>query len=180
MRSRDPRARRGFTLLELLVALTVGLAAIAMVRSQVADLIGIARALPDRSWRSDSVANAPRLLRDVLTHADGLVDTTKRIRGDSVALLLMAWCPTADMLPQACSASLVLDTRAPRATLALRVQGRTLAAIPAARDAALLYLTDVEPTRRWVERWPASVAPPRAVALVAGGDTVVFPIGPVR
>ena len=181
VRSPRPRARPGFTLLELVVALGVGALALLAARSALVQIAGAADVALAVAQAADREANAERLLRATVGQLETGVQPERAFAGDEHAATFATWCdvPSGQHVP--CRARLAADSAGgrPVLTLTLTVAGRpdTVVLRKATQSIALRYLTTPEAGGRWVPFWPPAITPPLALGVVADADTLVLRIG---
>lgn len=166
---------RGFTLVEVLVALTVG----GMAVSAAAALIGVlnerASAIAAAHARMDRDANAERILRGLWRN---LRLAPEGLRGDALSVAIRSWCETADGWLEACVAHLEVQRRDDASSLMLRLVGtriQTLHLFPGAERMAFRYLSEVRYGGTWSSSWTEQVLP-IAVGLIVDRDTIVLAV----
>lgn len=178
------RSRRGLTLLEMLVALSIsGLAILGgvMLLDQVDD--SDAR-IVEESMRDATVANGDRLLRRLLVDAHSTTDTVDRFRGDERNASYLTRCDTPSGWSEPCRARLSIDSIGDSSAVVIetdrgeRFEVRRVAGIGGGTLRYLGHSSD--PDSAWVRRWTTSIELPAAIALVVWPDTTIWPLGSVR
>jgi prepilin-type N-terminal cleavage/methylation domain-containing protein len=171
------RARRGFTLLEVVVALALGATVVLGARALFGVLGASGERIARESAAADERANGERLLRSLLwqaetgVHGDGF-------RGDDSSLHFSTWCRAARGWTERCRIDLGVATLGRDAVVtAILPHGDTLLLWRGRAPAGLRYLDATNGGDRWVPEWGSDLTLPAAVAIVSGGDTLVFLAG---
>lgn len=170
--------RRGFTLIEVVVALMIGGMALS---AAVALLTGLARRVDEvraAGAAEDRDANGERLLRSLLANLRGSVDTLPLLVGDSSRIAFRTWCETGEGWLRPCDAELRVAQTEAVTQFQLTLSGNdttTIALSNYARDvhAGFRYLLDPAHGGTWLTSWSRRAAP-GAVATIAGSDTLIF------
>lgn len=180
--SRDPRAGlqdcSGFTLLELMIALTIGATLVLGARALLVQLADSADRVVDAAAVADRAANAERLLRDLVAQAALDEGDGARFTGDERASRFVTWCDVPAGWKERCLVTIGV-VRSPNG-LAL-VAGFPDGDVVVLRDglatATLRYLYRAEGGGVWLPSWNSTVAIPLAVGAVLEGDTLILRIG---
>ena len=173
------RSRRGFTLLELILAMSlVGAAMLAgvLLIDQLND--GAARIVA-QSADTDREANGARLLRRLIFEAHTSADTTRPFAGDVRSLSFISWCDVPGGWREPCHVTLSIDERGDSSAVAADFSpGGPLVLKREAGHRAWAYLDASPRDTVWATHWSSGTTLPAAVALLAGSrsDTVVFPV----
>ena len=176
----QPRKRAAFTLLELMIALSLGALLLIAGRLLFEQLDLAAETLRREAARADEAANGSRLLRALVSTAEAGSDTTQRFSGDERNATFATWCEVPAGWLERCTAHLGLTTSADSTVLAVTIGSGT--AFPIWRTgnpAHLRYYGHSGGSLGWLKSWGTSIAAPLALALVteSAGDTVVVPVG---
>lgn len=172
-------SRRGFTLIEVTVALVIGGMALSAAAALLNGLSARADQIRSAGARVDRDANAERLLRNMLANLRGSGDSTLTVTGDSGSVTFQAWCETVEGWFRPCSAHVTLERDSTSVEFRLALTGggaedRSMVFRRGAKaPAGLRYLRDVTHGGTWVNRW-TEVVVPTAIALFAGTDTLVL------
>jgi prepilin-type N-terminal cleavage/methylation domain-containing protein len=172
-------SRRGFTLIEVTVALVIGGMALSAAAALLSGLSSRAEQIRSAGARVDRDANAERLLRNLLANLRASGDSTLTVRGDSGSVTLQAWCATVEGWLRPCRARLGLERDSTSVEFRLELTGggaenRSVVFRQGARvPAGLRYLRDAAGGGTWVSRWTEVVAP-SAISVFAGADTLVL------
>lgn len=177
-----PRSRGGFTLIEVLLALTLGAVTVLLAHAVFGAVAGGGRTLVMTRQRLDREMNARRWLAATFWSVE--TDSVARFEGRSTELAFTAWQQTASgwfvrrriSLGQAGERFVASVTPGDRITLADSV-----------RDVAVDYLLEPGLNGRWVREWVSPTAPPFAIRVRLGRrvassgeshtDTLLFLIG---
>lgn len=167
---------RGFTLIEVTVALVIGGLAISAAAALLLALDERAGALAAARVRVDRDANAERLLRH-LTDNLILQDSAPTLRGDARHLSFHSWCETPAGWLGRCNVRLTIAPRGDEQTLVLELDGVAdqIIKLRTARALVFRYLSDARHRGRWTERWSATVLP-HAIAVIGDRDTLLLPL----
>ena len=176
------RSRRGLTLLEMLVALSIsGLAILGgvVLLDQVED--SDARIVDD-SVRDATAANGDRLLRRLLVDAHSTTDTVDRFRGDERNASYLTRCDTPSGWSEPCRARLSVDSIGDSSAVVVETdRGERFEVRRVAGIGTLRYLhRGSDPDSAWVRRWTTSIELPAAIAFIVWPDTTIWPLGSVH
>ena len=179
------RRRHGVTLLELIIALAIsGLAMLGCV--MLFDQLDDAHAHIARDRAADATAgNGDRLLRRLLIDAHTTIDTAERFRGDERNASYLSLCDMPSGWPESCRVTLSLDSLRDSSVIVANIsysehteERFDVRRTPGA--ATFRYLDLSARDSSWVRKWATSIALPGAIAVVAGNDTTVLPLGSAR
>jgi prepilin-type N-terminal cleavage/methylation domain-containing protein len=174
------KARAGFTLLEVMVALTVMGVVLVGARTLLGQIADDADRITAASADADREANAEALLRTVAGRLElsPPADGNAGFEGTPRGMRFHTWCEVPDGWLERCRASLGFVETNGEPLLALRLStGET---VPLRRGFAageLVYLRDAAAGGDWVRDWGASLTAPLAVGVVIDGDTAIVAIG---
>ena len=168
--------RRGFTLLELSVALMLGGMVLLGARALLDSLAAADEQLTRAVSRDDGVVNGERMVQAVVLNASTGNDSTARFTGDRTGAEFESWCTVPAGWQERCRVR--LELRGGDGTLVFSMADRKEAVVwRRGAPAELRYLDAMAPGRSWVPRWPSSITLPAAVGVVAAGDTLVLLVG---
>ncbi len=170
--------RRGFTLIEVTIALVVGGMALSAAVALFTGLGERADQIRAAGARVDRDANAERLLRSLWTNLRPSDDSSPIVSGDSTVVEFSAWCESVEGWLRPCRARLAIDHdgRGSQFTLVLAAAA-TMTMKFWHRDHGLeriRYLRNAENGGHLVTNW-RDIVPPLAIVVIAGTDTVMFP-----
>jgi len=174
-------ARPGFTLVEILVALVVGGAAILGARSVLGALADHSDRVAAAAATADRAANGERVLRALL--GDLEIGSTKDVTfgGDEGEAQFATWCPTASGWKERCTVRLVvLQADSIGATFTVASVLSTGEILPLVeRDALpkIQYLRDAANGGAWFRTWGAGITAPLAIGILTERDTLIIRIG---
>lgn len=173
--------RGGFTLIEVLVALTLAAMVVGAVRGLVEVLGDHALVTAARAREIDSDANAERTLRGLLGSAELATMDDERFDGTSSTANFMSWCAVPRGWRERCRVELafeqvqgIADSVALIGTLST---GERLRFRAGRGPGSIRYLGSARDGGTWFVAWRHSMAPPPAVAVVFGTDTLVVRVG---
>ena len=178
---------RGFTLVELLVALTIGALVVLLAHRTFAVASDLAGRVATRRGAHDRDMNARRFLAQAFGSLEVGLMTYGGFRGLSDDVTFATWLPAADDTVRRHRVRIAATHEGVIALVApLRANGvtapDTLRLFPGAHDVAFDYLLDFGADAAWVREWQSPVSAPLAVRLriVRGeaADTLLFAIGP--
>jgi prepilin-type N-terminal cleavage/methylation domain-containing protein len=175
------RSRSGFTLIELLAALSIsGLAMLGgvMLVDQVTDS---GARIVRRGRLTASEGNGPRVLRQLLLDARVTADSADRFRGDEHLAEFSTLCQQPGGWMEQCRVSLSIDRRQDTSVImATMPTGENLEVTRRPAGAELRYFDAMRGDSAWTQRWPLSITMPVAIGVVAGNDTLIYPLGTAR
>lgn len=182
MPTRDPRgvpaARSGFTLIEVLVAMTIAgmllLGARALL-DQLAD--GAERTIQSAdTWDRD--ANAERMLRRLVMQVEAAHEGSAGVVGSEEAARLTTWCEAPAGWRERCTVTIGFIPAGDELALAILLPGGALVeARRGVRAGALRYLYSADDGGIWLRSWTSEVSTPLALGVLIDGDTLVVWIG---
>ena len=175
------RSRPGLSLLELLIALSISGFAIlggVLLLDQVND--SAVRMTADR-LADARAGNGDRLLRRLLTDARSTTDSAQRFIGDEHNASYLTRCDTPSGWSELCRATVRLDSLRDSTVVVAEMNGEEHYEVRRIAGAATFRYLDLSAHDfAWVHRWATSIALPGAIAIVAGADTTVLPLGSAR
>lgn len=172
------RRDRGFTLVELLVAITLGALVTLMAHRVLTGLLDGSERLVERQAALDRASNARRALaRWVGSLAVGPGEADAFLGGRE-RLAFTTWVEDAEGWPV--GVRVVLERR-DGALAAMGVRPEPFALVDSVRGLALDYLLAHGADQRWVREWISTASAPEAVRLriysATGADTLLLLVG---
>lgn len=182
----DPRSRverrRGFTLVELLVALAIGAIVLLGARLMVEGVADGARRIVRQAARTDRDANAERVLRTVVAALDATTTGTS-FGGDEREARFTSWCDVPGGWQERCSVTLAIGGGTGTGDSAARTLILTLSGAEPLRIRAgfvhggLRYLDAAHDGGQWFGTWEAGLTVPIAIGAILDADTLIFKVG---
>jgi prepilin-type N-terminal cleavage/methylation domain-containing protein len=178
-RSRRPAAgREGFTLIEVVVALTLAALLMLGARALFEQLGAHAEALVGAAADADREANGDALLRALVGAAETSPDPERRFEGTEEGVRFSTWCESPGGWLERCAVTLGFVHADTARVLALEAgAGDPVVLRRGFRDGHLIYLRAPEEGGSWVRGWSSVAITPLAVGVVVDGDTAILRIG---
>lgn len=172
--------RGGFTLIELLVALSIGAVVLVSARALLDGLASHARTTVRAMHDADTEGNGERLARQVAGNLILAADPAPSFIGTETESAFDAWCPAARGGLERCRVQLALRSSVTEPGVVLNLSTGTVVDLLRGANAHLRYLSDAAEGGHWQEVWRQPQTPPLAIALNAGGRSLVLRIGERR
>lgn len=175
----SPRPRiAGFTILELIVALTVGALVISGARLLLDALSTAAMRLAGEATVNDHRANGERWLRRVVYGIETGTTPGGTFGGDSSSSHFISWCLTPAAWYERCRISLrVVADDTLHGLSAVTSRGDSLMPLLSQHAVSLRYLLTPEQGGIWAKTWSDGPSTPRALGIIAGADTMILRLG---
>lgn len=170
---------KGFTLVEVVVALAVGGLVVLGAAGLFLQLAGGADRVQALAWRADREANAERLLRDVVGRIEPSAGREPSLVGDRRSARFSSWCDVPPGWQERCAATLSVRRASNGRAYALLLElstGESVELLDDRSPADLLYLTDPARGGTWLTEW-RSVTTPLALGIARDADTLILRIG---
>jgi prepilin-type N-terminal cleavage/methylation domain-containing protein len=169
--------RRGFTLVEVVVAFAIGtvvvLGARALLEALGAQTARVAAAARD----ADADANGERLLRALVGRLE-IGAPSDTFGGDERSARFSSWCQAPRGWQERCRVTLGVEQAADGVAVVTRLStGETVVLKRGRRTEGLRYLVDAASGGRWFVRWGEGVTVPQAIGILVDGDTTIVRIG---
>lgn len=181
------RPRRGFTLLEVIVAIAVGSLVVLGARTMLEIVADGGHATHEAAIAADRTANAEAELRRLLRELEVGTEQAIRFSGAPDETRFSTWCTVAGGWVERCRATLAIEASTEGSALvatlstADRSAAERLELRPGLERAELLYLSDATLGGRWFRVWGEGITAPLAVGLVVDSaersDTTILRIG---
>ncbi len=170
--------RDGFTVVELLAALTVSILIVAGARGLLATLHDSGSRTQLRTLSHDTSQAGTLLLRDLFANASASGDTARVFVGASRAVLFDTWCDSRFGGSERCRVEVAILESPNGVTVSVRSGIETPISVPLTpAPVALIYLERSPSTARWLSEWGRSLHVPAAVGVLLRHDTLVFGVG---
>ena len=168
------RDARGFTLLEVLVALTVAAVVLLSAHWMAGAVADATERVAAEGGDADALANSERLLRRLAATAEPAAGAP--FRGNPRIMRWSTWCDTAAGWQERCTVKLAMVRRGAGTALLLSLpQGRLMVVRGAFQRGEFRYLAAAGGRGSWTGEWAAS-SPPHAVAAEMDSDTLILPM----
>jgi len=158
----DGARRAGFTLVEVLVALTIGSVVVLVAHQLFAAVAREGKSLTEARVTLDRASNARRWLTAAFLSLDGGTQGASGFEGRADHVAFGAWLLTPDGWFERRDVSLGLSTGR---LLATAPPNQTLALMDNVQDLALDYLLEPGLDARWVREWVSPVSAPLAIRM---------------
>jgi prepilin-type N-terminal cleavage/methylation domain-containing protein len=176
--SRSRREPRGFTLIEIVVALVVSAIVMLGARAMLGEVGDDALRISAETRRLDSEANGERSLRALVRQLDLNSGDLSQFAGDPRRVSFSSWCDVPSGWQERCAVTLTLERRAGANALVIRTsKGGALVVRDRVGAGELRYLTTVTSGGEWIRVWGAGITAPLAIGVILDGDTLIVPIG---
>jgi prepilin-type N-terminal cleavage/methylation domain-containing protein len=176
-RSSSRTRRTGFTLLEVVVALSVGSLIVLATHELFRVVVDSAERVPAAARSTNRVRNGERLLQELFARVEIGIDSASRFAGFPHDVRFDSWCSAAGGWLERCTVALALVTHGDSVSLdGVWGQQRTRFAT-ASGSGRFRYLRSAELGGAWLERWGDAISAPLAVEVHLGGRTIFLRIG---
>ena len=169
-------SRTGFTLVELLLSLALSGVVLLVARAVLSTLEDGEARIARAAAEADAVANADRLLRDLL--ANTARTSVDPFVGATTAVSFSSRCPTSGGWSAPCRVRLALAATGPTRLLRLQIDDQP--PLDLAIDSpvsALIYQERDVHTASWSVVWDRQLFAPNALGMLRGSDTLFFAVG---
>lgn len=171
-------ARRGFTLLEVMVALVVSGIVLVGAHALLASLADGAARITSAALAADREANADRFLRSLFHRLEVGADNSARFGGDERGVRFSTWCDVPAGWLERCSAAVQIDTSAGELALtAVLSTGEVIMVRSGFSRGVLRYIADPSGRGVWFPVWGVGISAPSAVGVILDADTLILRIG---
>ena len=181
MRQSKRRTRHGFTLIELIAALSItGIALLGgvLLLDQLTDSSGRIVSSGSDAARE---GNSDRVLRHLFLDARITADSADRFRGDQGSMDFSTMCARPGGWIERCRATIAVDRRPDTSVVVAALStGERLQLIRLVGPIELRYFDVSASDTSWRNVWAISITRPAAIGFVGSSDTVVFPLGTER
>lgn len=174
MPHRRTSPRGGFTLLEVMVALTLSAGIILTGRLLLEQMGETGRAIVARSDAQDSVLAREETLRNLFRNIEVGPGDSVTFGGTERAMKFWSWCDSAGGLRGRCAVSVTVDTVL---TVRSSTAEQPVVLLRGDSPGVFRYLNDARNGGQWYRAWGTGILVPLAVAVIFGTDTTVLRIG---
>lgn len=173
--------QRGLTLFEIIAALSLAGFVMLGGRMLLDQLSDSGLRIGRESAEAAREGNGERLLRRLLRDAVVPPDSARRFRGDTLGMEYHGRCEASGGWLESCVVKLAVDLEDDSSLVIAELSARApLVLRRLAGRAQFRYYDPSRPDSSWVVSWGTSVSLPKAVGLLVAGDTLLFPVGPLR
>jgi prepilin-type N-terminal cleavage/methylation domain-containing protein len=172
-------SRRGFALMELIVAITLSGIVLLGVRALWESLAGSVDRMRVRASTEAESANGERLLRSLVGRLEVGTEQSHEFAGDERQATFTTWCDMPAGWQERCDAMLVIepDTGDAAQLVARLSTGETIALKRGFHSGVLRYLNDPVGGGIWFRIWGHGITAPLAIGVIIDGDTAIVRIG---
>lgn len=172
---------RGFTLLEVIVALSIGALVVMGTRALIEGLHAHTVRLLSVSNSSNAAANAEHVLRTLVGNLALASTDASSFEGDAREARFTSWCDVPEGWQELCAVHLSVEGETGHVRLLATLStGERLTVRDSADTATLLYLGSSADGGHWFVKWTHSLMPPLAIGLISDGDTLLARVGERR
>jgi prepilin-type N-terminal cleavage/methylation domain-containing protein len=169
--------RRGFTVLEVIVALAAGVVALLSARAMLTGIADGAHTIALASDSLDRGANGERLLRALVRQVETTADGGE-FGGDERTVRFTTWCTVPGGWQERCRAAVTFgDVDGDEALLVMTTVDGILPLRRGITTGALRYIGDAARGGRWLHVWGEGISTPVALGIVLDADTLILSIG---
>ncbi len=169
--------RAGFTLMEVVVALTLAAFVLLGARALLGQLSDAAEHIAGTAAHTDRTANAEVLLRALAVRAEAPQPASRSFAGTARGVRFDSWCDVPAGWLERCAVSLGMIAVSGRRVLALELPDEVVAVREGFQEGRILYLRAADDGGRWLDDWSSSTSVPLALGVVMDGDTMILRIG---
>ena len=171
------KIQRGFTLIEVLVAIVVAAVVLGAGRAIVASVADAAARAARASADQDAEFAGEALARSLVGHARTLQGDSITFLGSQREFVVRTWCPVVGGWTEPCDAGFAIDDSARSLVFRTGFGTGPVPVLHVSESLALRYLASAEYGGRWLDRWSEAGELPIAVGILVGGDTLILPVG---
>lgn len=176
MKERQTVQRRGFTLVEVMVAMALT-AVVALTARAMIEAVGVTGAAVSRKARErDHVMNAERHLRALAGRAIVQEAAGLRFAGSQDSVAFGTYCDVPGGWQERCSITLSIQRDSSDNALVLHVPGAPFVTLGMRSVVGFRYLLS-SASEQWVERWESGSSLPLAIGIVSTHATIILRIG---
>jgi prepilin-type N-terminal cleavage/methylation domain-containing protein len=176
MRARSDQ-RIGFSLLEVMIALTVGGLAVALAAALLRATADQSAMISEQARSVNTDAVGERVIRRLVGQMEWSRTGEPPPSGTRRRTQFVSWCDVATGWQERCLVELELPQEDYGGIIARSAAGGTQRLISGRPVTAILYLVSSSGGGEWVDRWLDATSLPRAVGLEVGSDTLILRVG---
>ena len=172
--------RRGFTLIEVLVALAIGGVVLTGARLLLDGLGNHTRIIVRAASVIDANANAERAARMAVENLALAPEGQPTFVGGPAEAVFSSWCPSAYGALAPCRVTIAVKAVRDTAVVLLGTSSGPDVALRRGSAAQLRYLASAVGGGTWYPKWNDAISPPLAIGVITAIDTLVLRIGERR
>ena len=177
-RGQGVRKRRGFTLVEVMVALLVSGVIVLGARMILEQLGDEATRIVGYAARTDRNANAERQLRALARRLEIATTASTEFGGDEQSAHFSSWCDVPGGWQERCAVTLEVDVEGDKHMLVARLStGEKLIIRDELERCELRYLKDASTGGTWFRSWGTGISAPIGIGVIVDRDTLILRIG---
>ena len=166
--------RAAFTLIEVMVAMTLGVGVVLGARMLAESLALETRAAATQARRVDADANAEHWLRNLVRNTDA----QEALQGDSASVAFASWCDTPLGWQERCPVRLAVQQTGEAARVRVTTFDNSVVELPwRPAFARLIYLANGASGGAWSQQWSDEISRPVGIGLVLDADTLILRVG---
>jgi len=170
--------RPAFTVLELIVALTLGALVIVAARALLETIGEHALRVTATAGQLDADANGERLLRTLAGRLEIGADSADTFGGDASSLSFSSWCQVPRGWLEPCRVRLALVPDHTGVAIVARLStGENLTIRRGAISDGFRYLASPAAGGSWYGQWGRGLSAPLAFGIIIDGDTMIVRVG---
>jgi hypothetical protein len=170
--------RLGFTILDVMLALVIGLIVVVTAREMLVQLALSDERLDKATRLENRERNASRQLVDLVSRIEVRTDTASNFTGQPWRAVFPTWCSVPRGWQERCSATLAIDTLVHPSRLYITTsRGDSLVLQRRADGTTLRYFADPDDPETWSFHWGRGITTPVGMAIVTPFDTTLLRIG---
>ena len=174
---RPDHRRRGFTLVEIVVALLVSAVVVLGVRVLLEQLGDSTSRTVRGAAHGDRDANGEQLMRDLVRRLEVGTPDAAHFAGEPDSASFSSWCDVPAGWQERCTVVIRTEPTPSGMTLSVSAAGIGKQHIGAGSLVELRYLDDAAAGGRWFRSWGAGITAPLAIGLLTDRDTTILRIG---
>ncbi|HXC25158.1 MAG TPA: prepilin-type N-terminal cleavage/methylation domain-containing protein [Gemmatimonadaceae bacterium] len=168
-----PRDRSGFTLIELMVALTIGAGLLLAGRLLLEQITATEHIIVADSAAQDTSVTQGLLLHSLVRNLEVGTDSLTTFAGNEHIAQFTTWCIDTTALRIRCRVRLTIDT-----TLTAVTSATPLTTLQhTTKIGQFRYLSDARNGGQWYRSWGIGLTAPLAIGIIVGHDTTVLRVG---
>lgn len=180
-----PSRRSGFTLIEVIVAFTIGMMVLLGARYVLNNISYSVSRIMHASEETDRIANSERTMRSLIGNIVAS-DSLNPFTGNNREVRFTSWCDVPDGWKERCIVGLTLDNgesivlHTPHYTSKIEISKPDNPKLQSKSHSRFLYLEDPAQGGIWRAGWSRGMTTPLAIGIESETDTTIYIIGERR